>query len=219
MAIISEQNIAERFKKKSEYFSGRRPDLIKLIPAHCQKILDVGCGAAEIWKNFKGEVHGIEINSEAATRASQNIKSVYNIDIETAALELPSESFDCIVFADVLEHMYDPWGVLLKYKSLLRKQGCVLISVPNIRHYRILRSLFFKGEFAYEESGILDIDHVRFFTYKEVVRMLKSTGFEIDKLERNVSASAKYKVVNKILFGAMNDFLTEQFYVLARLSK
>ncbi|MDZ4677554.1 MAG: class I SAM-dependent methyltransferase [Oligoflexia bacterium] len=216
MDLTKQGTSSSLFQKKPEYFESRRDDLIAMIPPGCKKILDVGCGAAEGWKNFKGEVSGIELNSEAAEKARKNIKEVVVGDIENTKLPFSEASFDCIVFADVLEHLYDPWGILLKFRPYLKAGGHILISIPNIRHYRILRSLIFKGEFTYQDSGILDIDHIRFFTRKEVSQMVNRTGFEIESLQRKIMASSKYSVLNSLLFGAFTDFLTGQFYVLAK---
>jgi 2-polyprenyl-3-methyl-5-hydroxy-6-metoxy-1,4-benzoquinol methylase len=217
MNIIKEKGVDQRFVKSADYFKGQRSDLFSLIPKECKKLLDVGCGAGEYWKGFSGEVTGIELNKEAAERAKANMKEVFSCDIELAEIPVQKGSFDCIIFADVLEHLYDPWGTLLKYRQYLSKNGYLLVSVPNIQNYRVLRALF-KGEFGYEESGILDIDHIRFFTRKELVTLLSSTGFEIVTLRRNFIASTKYVWINKMFGGLLNDFLTGQYYILARLT-
>lgn len=188
-----------------------------MIPNECKRILDVGCGDGSCWKDFKGEVFGIEINEEAAKKAERHLKFVVSGDVEKTELPFQAGFFDCLIFADVLEHLYDPWGLLLKFKKLVGPKGYILISVPNIRHYRILRSLIFKGKFSYEQSGILDIDHVRFFTQKEIFEMLSSTGFKPVTVKKNISASPKHKLLNGLLMGALDDFLTEQYYVLAQL--
>ncbi len=216
MNVITPDNIQNRFHKPAHYFAGKRPELLALIPRSSKTILDVGCGSAEVWKDFPAEVSGVELNPVAAERAKKYLKQVVSGDVEDAPLPFSDQSFDCIVFADVLEHLYDPWGMLLKFKKYLKNDGHVLISIPNIRHYRVLRALFFKGEFPYEESGILDIDHMRFFTFKEVSRMLDSTGFSITRRELKISASPKYKFLNALCFGLLSEFLAEQYYILAR---
>jgi SAM-dependent methyltransferase len=218
MDLTKHSSSSPLFEKKPEYFESRREDLIAMIPPDCRKILDVGCGAGEGWKDFSGEVSGVELNSVAAEKARRYLKEVVCGDIENTKLPFKEGSFDCIVFADVLEHLYDPWGILLKFKPYLAPGGYILASIPNIRHYRVLRSLIFKGEFAYQDSGILDIDHIRFFTHKEIKQLMGRTGFEIVDLKRKFMASSKYCAVNSLLFGALSDFLTGQFYVLAKKS-
>jgi O-antigen biosynthesis protein len=216
MKVITPENIQNRFHKPAHYFAGKRPELLTLIPSQSKTILDVGCGSAEVWKDFPAEVSGVEINPIAAERARKILKQVVSGDVEKEPLPFQENSFDCILFADVLEHLYDPWGMLLDFKKYLKTNGNILISVPNIRHYRVMRALLFTGEFPYEESGILDIDHTRFFTLKEVKRMLESTGFEIVKCQLKISASSKYKLLNTLCFGLLKDFLAEQYYILAR---
>src|SRR5580704_14721009 len=114
MNIIKEKGVHNRFSKSQTYFSGIRLDLLSLIPKECKKILDVGCGSGEFWKTFDGEALGIELNEEAAGKARLNMKSVFSGDIELAQFPIEKSSLDCIIFADVLEHLYDPWGTLLK---------------------------------------------------------------------------------------------------------
>jgi SAM-dependent methyltransferase len=216
MEVITPSHFDERFKKTAQYYADSRSDLLSLIPKNSKHILDVGCGSADRWAGYPADVYGVEINEEAAAKARKILKSVVTGDVEKEPLPFEDGFFDCIVFADVLEHLYDPWGMLQTFKPKLAKNGCVLISVPNIRHYRVLRALVFKGRFPYEESGILDIDHLRFFTRREVVAMLEQTGFEIADLKRKISASAKHRFLNRLCFGAFSDFLAEQFYILAR---
>ncbi len=216
MKVIEEKNITQRFTKPETYFVGDRADLFAMIPANCRKILDVGCGSAEHWKNFNGEITGIELNPVAAAKARSNIHAVFSGDLDKDDFDLGEGTFDCLVFADVLEHLYDPWGTLLKFKAYLKPGGSILLSIPNVQNYRVLRALIFKGEFGYEESGILDIDHVRFFTRKEIESLLGATGFEVQTMHRKLAASSKYKIINKFLLGAMDDFLTGQYYFLAK---
>ena len=219
MNIIKEKGIQKRFEKSPSYFASVRSDLFSMIPSTCSKILDVGCGAGEFWKNFKGETVGIELDTTAAALALKNMNEVHTGDIEVIQANLKQSYFDCVIFADVLEHLYDPWGTLLKYSSFMHDGGHLLISVPNIQNYRVLRSLVFKGEFGYEESGILDIDHIRFFTRKELLTLIQSTGFEVVAMKRNFMASAKYLFLNRIFFGLFDDFLTGQYYFLAKKSE
>lgn len=215
MGSIYNQDISKRFAKPQEYYSTKRSDLFDLIPKDATKILDVGCGSGRQWEGFKAEVSGIELNKEAATEAKKYLKTVISDDVEKVDLPFGDKYFDCIVFADVLEHLYDPWGMILRLKKYLKPDASILISIPNIRHYSIIRSLILKGEFSYQDSGILDVDHVRFFTLKEIKHMLKATGFEIVDIKKKISGSKGYKILNKTLFNSLSHFLTEQYYILA----
>jgi len=81
--------------------------------------------------------------------------------------------FDYIIFADVLEHLLNPIDVLRKSVSLLKEDGSVLVSVPNIAHSTIILNLII-NKFEYRNSGLLDNTHIKFFTYFSLIEMLES---------------------------------------------
>lgn len=210
------QSVADRFRKDDVYFELDRKELLALMPPGAKRVLDIGCGGGKSWEQFDGEVHGVEYEAEAAELARSRLEQVHVGDIQTIDLPYEPGSFDCIVFADVLEHLYDPWGTLLRLRPLLAAGGHVLISLPNVRYYKVVKALLFKGDFSYERSGVMDIDHVRFFARRNVEWLLQQTGFEIERWGGVQRGSAKYRVLNRVLFGGLNDFLTKQYYVLAR---
>lgn len=86
-----------------------------------------------------------------------------------------SIKFDYIMFADVLEHLYQPWEVLTKAKAFLKEDGKILISIPNIAHNAVIIDLI-NNKFEYKDTGILDNTHVRFFTYFSLKSMFKQCG-------------------------------------------
>lgn len=210
-------SVADRFAKDDQYFEMDRKELIEMLPSSIQRLLDIGCGAGASWESFAGEVHGIEYDAESAELARERLASVYSGDIQKIELPYDKGSFDCIVFADVLEHLYDPWGTLLRLRPFLAEDGYVLISVPNIRYYKVVKSLVFRADFSYERSGVMDIDHVRFFARKNVEWMLEQTGFRIQQWRFVRRGSSKYRFLNRVLFNRLDDFLTKQFYVLAQI--
>ncbi len=209
-------SIAERFAKRPEYYHSDRTELLALLPAGARRILDVGCGAGRSWEGSDREVHGIEFDPVAAARARPHLREVHVGDVERIAPPYPPGHFDCLLFADVLEHLYDPWGVVLRFRELLKPDGHLLLSVPNVRHYKVLGPLFWRGDFGYQQQGVLDIDHLRFFARRNVEWLLAETGFEVVRWNNYRHASAKYRIANRLLFGRLGDFLTKQFMVLAR---
>lgn len=212
-----------KIEKNSSYYVGERKDLISMIPQGLDNVLDVGCGTGGLGKILKEKVlakkvTGIEINAEAANAARSNIDEVISADIENTDLSPKKEYFDLIIFGDVLEHLYNPWKVLNEMKSCLKKDGHILISIPNIRYYRILLSLIFKGEFKYEEDGILDRDHIRFFTFKMLKTYVNGAGFKIIKTKRNFSGHISF-ILNILFFNIFADFFTRQYIVLCAVNK
>ena len=93
-------------------------------------------------------------------------------------LPFDQETFDCVVCADVLEHIKDPWGALADLFGLLRPGGEIVVSIPNIRNLGVMAELA-AGDWAYQEAGILDRTHLRFFTRRSFRRALLGAGFEI----------------------------------------
>lgn len=150
-----------------------------------KKVLDVGCGAGYLGEIFKKNgcyVAGIESDPNRAKEAEKILDASINNDIESPGnLPFPENFFDVIVMADVLEHLKRPDTALVKLKKYLNKGGCVIVSVPNISRIDV-RLKFLFGNFDYEEGGILDKTHLRFFTKKTASMLLEESGYEITKI-------------------------------------
>jgi 2-polyprenyl-3-methyl-5-hydroxy-6-metoxy-1,4-benzoquinol methylase len=82
--------------------------------------------------------------------------------VEDVDFNFSAGQFDCIVCADILEHLREPGDVLKKLKRWLTPDGTLVISIPNVRHHSVITSLL-AGNWTYESAGLLDNDHVRFF--------------------------------------------------------
>ena len=133
--------------------------------------------------------------------------------------KLGETQFDCIVFADVLEHLQNPWKVLKETTELLRENGVVISSIPNIRHYSTLISLAIKGIWPYRERGIHDETHLRFFTLKNIKRLFKEANLELTEIERNyrlIESGSKFDALAKYLaLPFIRAFLTFQYLLVA----
>ena len=90
-----------------------------------------------------------------------------------------------------------------------------MASIPNIRHYRVVKKLL-KGSWHYEERGVMDSAHLRFFTLESAQDMFKKAGYGIDKVTYKISASRNKKFMNKLLGGKLNEILSEQFLIRAK---
>jgi GT2 family glycosyltransferase len=86
-----------------------------------------------------------------------------------------------VVCADVLEHLREPAAVLDKIRSWLAPDGVLVASFPNAQHFSVVGALL-DGNWTYEQSGLLDRDHVRFFTRREIEKLFYRAGFEIASL-------------------------------------
>jgi 2-polyprenyl-3-methyl-5-hydroxy-6-metoxy-1,4-benzoquinol methylase len=206
-------------EKKPQYFFNIRDDLIRLIPPQAENILEVGCaggmtGKALREKGFK-EIIGIELNEEVVQAGRSYYDQLIIGDVEEVHLPFEKEHFDCILYGDVLEHLVDPWKVLKNHHALLKRGGAIICSIPNIRHYRIIKKLFFKGKWEYTEDGIMDKTHLRFFTLDSIRRMLGEAGFQIKSIIRSYSGAYWLKLLNRLLGNRLIDFLVRQYIVVA----
>ena len=94
----------------------------------------------------------------------------------------------------------------------LNEKGIIIISTPNIRHYSIIKNLVFFGKWEYEQSGILDSTHLRFFTKKSLKQLFIQNHFIIeDVIKYPINFKSKTKVFNNLSLGLFSDFLTQQF--------
>ncbi len=157
--------------------------ILRLVGSN-KKVIDFGCATgylASLLKQKGCSVTGVEINPEAAKVAEEHCERVIVADLDFVSITeiFKSEWFDVAIFGDVLEHLRNPWKVLGEAKSLLKTEGYIVASIPNIAHGSVRLSLL-KGDFHYDEFGILDETHLRFFTRHSIQEMFQSTGYVIN---------------------------------------
>jgi len=217
-------DIKDLKKKPEGYFGEERKEMLTFIPDSAGKILDVGCGEAVFSSLVKqktgAEVWGIEIDKKAASIAERKIDRVISGSFEALINDLPDKYFDCIVFNDILEHMADPYSMLLKIKNKLAEEGFVVSSIPNVLYISVLKNVFFKKNWKYEPFGVLDKTHLRFFTKKSIINMFADLDYEIIKIKGiNPSNSLKYWLFNIITLGYFRESNFLQFAVVAKPKK
>ena len=172
--------------KSSSYYQNVRHDLIPLVPDDAKCILEVGCAAGmtgrELKKRSGAFVAGIEMNNKAACAAKNVLDDVVQGNIEDIELPYSKNSFDCILFADVLEHLIDPLSVLQKVRPLMKNKGTIVASIPNVQFHGVVHQLI-EGNWTYEKEGILDETHLRFFTFKEIEKLFSQAGYSIARVD------------------------------------
>jgi 2-polyprenyl-3-methyl-5-hydroxy-6-metoxy-1,4-benzoquinol methylase len=183
-----------------DYYSQPRFDVLNLVPREARSILECGCGfgnlAREVKKRQKCKIYGIELNADAKDKSDSLFDKLVIGDLEKINLSVYNTKFDCIIYADILEHLIDPWKLLAEHVQYLEHQGTVIVSIPNIRNLQLLKNLVFKGEWNYTSHGLLDITHLRFFTLKSVVKMLRDAGLEIEIISKNCDT---YSFLHKLI--------------------
>jgi 2-polyprenyl-3-methyl-5-hydroxy-6-metoxy-1,4-benzoquinol methylase len=212
-------------KQKSDkiwdYHKNTREKMLKFIPQDVRTTLEFGCGCgnfSELIKNkYHAECWGVEINSQAAKKASERLHKVINADAHQALSEIPENYFDCIVFNDVLEHLADPYSLLTDIKSKLKSSGIVVTSIPNVRFWNNLKALTVHGQWDYKDSGILDKTHLRFFTYNSLVKMFKQLDYDVLTIEGlRPTRSIKFKIINALFFNRLRDAKFHQFACIVK---
>lgn len=195
---------SKKFEEKwgfvSEYSSFIRNEIIGLINKEREaeiNVLEVGCACGATLLAIKNRypysnLYGIEFNEGSASIAKK-FASVTAENIENSQLSYDKKFFDYIIFADVLEHLYNPQKVLENIKEYLKDDGYILASIPNVMHYSVIQQLI-NGSWTYEDAGILDKTHIRFFTKNEIIKLFSNSGYRdigIGSIKSYMSAEDK----------------------------
>lgn len=182
--------------------------------------MEVGCGngclGEEIKKNAEVEIWGIEMMEDEAESAKKVLDKVFVGKCEDFLNELPDNYFDVIYFNDVLEHLFDPYSLLSSIKNKLSSNGVVISSIPNMRYHNELRKLLIKKDWKYEQHGVMDFTHMRFFTQKSIRRMYEDAGYSVLINEGiNKSKSLKPILYNILFLFTQRDIFYLQFATVA----
>lgn len=216
-------------KKIRAGYMGSRPDVESLLTSDIKSVLDVGCSigtlGTSIKENFHASVTGIEIDEQMAEVAKSKIDHV----IIGGATEVFSnkilydQKFDTIIFADVLEHLVDPWATIRLSTNYLNEGGYIVASIPNIRFFHTLFHLIVKGKWPYRDRGTHDRTHLRFFTLSNIKDLFLQADLNITDIKVNYriieTPSRLNKLAKFIALPIINNFLAYQYIVKARLIK
>jgi glycosyltransferase involved in cell wall biosynthesis/Flp pilus assembly protein TadD len=216
---------------KGGYYRSPRPELAAHVPLHTTRLLDCGCGGGEFGLALKHrgvkEVVGIEIVERAWEIAKQVLDDALLGSIEQMELPFEDEYFDCVVFGDVLEHLVEPVKALQKVARVLSKDGVIVMSIPNVRFWQTVE-MHVNGRWQYDDAGIMDRTHLRFFCAPDMQLMVQDAGLEVltieplsmwppDQLPLDANRCLK---LGKLTIGPLNDdehldFLVYQYLVIA----
>jgi SAM-dependent methyltransferase len=204
--------------RPANYYDQERPEVAALVPPECRRALEVGCGAGGLGRLLKARGHhvtGIELIPEAAEVARGLLDVVLTADVEVDGLPFPPQSFDAVIFADVLEHLVDPWRALRQASEVLAPGGVVVASVPNLQNADVLWRLV-RGRWEYRERGITDIGHLRFFTLHTIRGLFRQAGLELVHVGHRYRSSIWRTFLCWVTGGAARAFLTRQYLVVGR---
>jgi methionine biosynthesis protein MetW len=163
-----------------------RREIADRVPRTARRVLDIGCAAGGLATLLPGaEVIGIELDADYAVAAERHCARVIHGDAEQLARDGLDDlgSFDCVVAADVLEHLVDPWSALRAYARLLEPQGTAVISLPNVAHWSTYAALL-KGSWPRNPEGIHDATHLRWFTLRDARELVEQAGLTVATIDR-----------------------------------
>lgn len=207
------------------YQQGSRSEMLDMLPEGVQRLLDVGGGEGGFVQAFLRQRGGAALLVEPGTQAARMARE-RGLEVFVGPIEqLDPQSvgrFDAISFLDVLEHLEEPLPALQQARALLAPSGVVLVSVPNLGYWSVVRDLA-DGRFDYLPVGILCRTHLRFFTLRSLEQLLADAGFEIVRLRRHTPApSAGQRQFVQALEAAglpcdHDSLATESLHALARV--
>ncbi|MDB5350644.1 MAG: putative glycosyl transferase [Planctomycetota bacterium] len=190
----------------ADYYNRVNPDLLRLIPPDARVVLEIGCGAAAMADQYRRvnpgvQYVGVEMNAEAADLAKERLDRVIVGDVaslDIPALGLTEGSVDVLVFGDVLEHMLDPWAVLKRLTPLLREGGQAVACIPNIQHWSVLVDLL-QGRWDYQDEGLLDRTHLRFFAAESLRPMFAGAGLTVFDVQPRFWPTDQYEKFQQVM--------------------
>jgi 2-polyprenyl-3-methyl-5-hydroxy-6-metoxy-1,4-benzoquinol methylase len=205
--------------KPEGYFAQDRAELVRMLPRPLGRVLDVGCGEGRTGKSLRAAgatwISGVELDPAAAAAASAAYDQILVGPVESE-LEGLSGPFDTILLYDVLEHLLDPWNLLRQLHRLAAQDARIHVSVPNARHWTLLRDLGVRGTFGYTEAEHRDVTHLRWFTRRDLVELLETTGWSVDDVDFGALRPVS-RLAARLTRGRSPEFLAYQLSALGHL--
>lgn len=181
-----------------QYYVGTRPEVATFLPQNYIRVLEIGCGEGGFRANLKSncEYWGIEPVMSVAQIAETKLTKVLNGNYENIQDQIPDGYFDLIICNDVIEHMVSHDDFFKDICKKLSDNGHIVGSIPNVRYLPVLFSLIVNRDWQYEDCGVLDRTHLRFFTQKSLFRTLAIHNYKIEKFSGiNPITTTRYRYI------------------------
>lgn len=155
--------------------SVREERIISLIPTEIKTILDIGCGRGNLAQTLTDKgyvVSGIDISDEALADVRNILKDSFCFNVEDKQWPdtIMNKRYDLIIISELIEHIFSPEELLQKARNLMSDGGYMIITTPNFLFWKN-RLRMLGGIFQYEEKGLFDFGHIRFFTYPTIKKL------------------------------------------------
>jgi precorrin-6B methylase 2 len=160
-------------------------DLFKLLPPDAKVIVEIGCGTGSRGEQYKlinphCQYIGIECDREKAKIAVDRLNWVTVADIEEiaiASLDIAPGSVDCLIFGDLLPYLKNPWEILEQYSALLKPEGQVFATIPNVQYWRRIVNLL-RGHWENPDSKMQ-----HWFTLESIKSLFAQAGLQVYELQ------------------------------------
>jgi ubiquinone/menaquinone biosynthesis C-methylase UbiE len=189
-------------------YKNTRHEIVRSILPSGQRLLDIGCWTGDstisygFWDKFI-EVYGVELSEGAASEAREKGINVAICDINSDTLPYPDDYFDCITFIAVIEHLIDPYHIMIEIKRVLKRDGILITGTANVASLsnRIRIVLGHRPRTSFDDGW--DGGHLLYFTPKDLKSLLANYGFEIIAKY----ATGNLQLIRKILFNFTGEFI------------
>ena len=192
----------------------------------------MGCSNGAVGAALKAAVGtrtvvGIDADDSLLAEAQLRLDRVIKADLNDFSYRraFGPEAFDCLIFADVLEHLVDPWNHLRDAMHCLGGGGSVIVSLPNIRHITAVGSIFLKGRVPRRDRGIFDRTHLHWFTIRDGRALVEQAGLRVAGIDYSLRVRDRGGgLLNKLTirglgpirgFSPVREFLTYQYCIHA----
>lgn len=167
---------------RRQAYETARPEVQALVPTGARRVLDVGCASGALGAALQhrqgATVTGIEILPEYAGDAERVLDRVICASAEDGIARDDLGTFDCIVCADVLEHLVDPYAVMRRLAEILEPGGTVVVSLPNVQYLKTFLELA-RGRWPREDAGLFDRTHLQWFTMADARDLVQQAGLVV----------------------------------------
>lgn len=208
---------------RTAYHDHVRTDVVPFVPTTGGKLLDFGggAGATAAYLRAAGHVAIVGVADLVDnTSSSTGLDFFYQANLEEDGLidRIVAEQgkFQMILALDILEHLLDPWATARRLAAALDDGGYLVVSLPNIRNYKALAPLLLRNRWDYQDAGILDRTHLRFFVKSTSCDLVRQTGLTIQKVEPSPAGGRKVALFRKLTFGLLNSFTDRQYVIVAQ---
>jgi 2-polyprenyl-3-methyl-5-hydroxy-6-metoxy-1,4-benzoquinol methylase len=207
------------------YNDQARLDVIPIVPQSAGVVLDVGGGTGATGGYLKRLGRATRAGTVDLVRAEApdpdiDFQLAGNLDDEGFVESVITEEgpFDTILCLDVLEHLVDPWRVVGRLHQALRPGGVLIVSVPNVRHYRVSGGLLFRGRWPLEDAGLCDRTHLRWFVRDTAIELATHSGLVLEEVMTPLPErrTGLVRLFRRITFGLFDNLISVRYVIRAR---